>query len=71
VETEDRMGLLHAISQALSATRLDVSLAKICTAMGVAGDTFYVSELNGQKVLDASRRWEIEAALRAAIAKLE
>jgi [protein-PII] uridylyltransferase len=70
VETEDRVGLLHAISQALSAMRLDISLAKICTEMGVASDTFYVSELSRGKVLDPGRWRAIEACLRAAIAKL-
>ena len=70
VETEDRVGLLHAISQALSAMGLDVSLAKICTEMGAANDSFYVSELSGGKVLDPGRCRAIEAGLRTAIAKL-
>jgi hypothetical protein len=38
--------------------------------MGAASDSFYVSELSGGKVLDPGRCRAIEAALRAAIAKL-
>src|SRR5262249_376036 len=53
VETEDRVGLLHVISQALAEVDLNITAAKIVTEKGAAIDTFYVSEQDGQKVLDA------------------
>ena len=70
VETEDRLGLLYAISQALSELGVDISLAKICTEKGAASDTFYVSELDGSKIQRPERRRAVETHLRAAIARL-
>ena len=51
VETEDRVGLLYALSQTLSELGIDISVAKISTEKGAAMDSFYVTELNGDKVL--------------------
>ena len=36
IETEDRLGLLHAISQALAELRLDIAAARIVTERGAA-----------------------------------
>ena len=71
VETEDNLGLLYTISQALAELDLDIYVAKISTEKGAAIDSFYVSERNGAKILDADRQREIERKLRAAIAPLE
>jgi [protein-PII] uridylyltransferase len=71
VETEDRVGLLYAVSQVLSELALDISLARICTEKGAAMDTFYLSEARGGKVLERARQRRVEALLRAAIAKLD
>jgi [protein-PII] uridylyltransferase len=71
VETEDRIGLLYAISQTLADLDLDISAAKICTEKGGAIDSFYVSELDGSKVLDAERHRAIERHLRQAIHALD
>ncbi len=70
VETEDRVGLLHAITQALAETGLDISAAKIVTEKGAAVDTFYVNEKGGSKISDASRREFIERKMRDAINRL-
>jgi [protein-PII] uridylyltransferase len=71
IETEDRLGLLHAISHALAELRLDISAARIVTERGAALDNFYVREIGGGQVNLESRGPEIEAALRAAIGLLE
>ena len=70
VETEDRVGLLHAITQALAALELNITAAKIVTEKGAAIDTFYVTEPDGQKILDAGRQEFIARKLRDAISKL-
>jgi [protein-PII] uridylyltransferase len=71
IETEDRLGLLHAISQALAELRLDIAAARIVTERGAALDNFYVREIGGGQVNLETRAAEIEVALRAAIGQLE
>lgn len=71
VETEDRVGLLHALSSALFELGVDISVAKIATDRGSAFDTFYVSDRNQPKIVDPQRQRQIEAALRAALPRLE
>ena len=71
IETEDRLGLLYTISQALTDLALDISAAKICTERGAAIDSFYVRELNGGKVLEPDRHRAIESRLRQVIHALD
>ena len=70
VETEDRIGLLFAISQTLTELGLDISTAKICTEKGAAVDSFYASERSGAKIAGAARLQAIEQRLHAAISQL-
>ncbi len=71
IETEDRVGLLYAISVAMNECRLDISLAKILTEKGAAIDTFYVREEDTQKILFPDRQDFISHKLRTAIAALD
>jgi [protein-PII] uridylyltransferase len=71
VETEDRIGLLYMISQALAELALDISAAKISTEKGAAIDSFYVRELNGEKILEPERHRAIQRKLRLAIHTLD
>jgi [protein-PII] uridylyltransferase len=71
IETEDRIGLLYAISQTLSELDLDISAAKISTEKGAAIDSFYVRELDGGKIGARERQVGIERALRRAIQRLD
>jgi [protein-PII] uridylyltransferase len=71
IETEDRIGLLYSISQALTEFSLDISGAKISTENGAAIDSFYVRELDARKLTGQDRQRAIQNKLRAAIAKLE
>jgi [protein-PII] uridylyltransferase len=70
VETEDRLGLLHAISQGLAELDLNLTAAKIVTEKGAAIDTFYINEYDGRKILDPGRQSFIERKLRNEIANL-
>ncbi len=71
IETEDRLGLLHAISQALAEKRVDISTARIVTERGAAMDSFYVRGIAGRPITDPARQAAIELALRTAIGQLE
>ena len=71
IQTEDRLGLLYAISQTLAELALDIAGARIVTERGAAIDSFYVCELKGGKVVSAERQKLIEYGLRQAIHRLE
>ncbi|MFO1489174.1 MAG: [protein-PII] uridylyltransferase [Verrucomicrobiota bacterium] len=71
IETEDRVGLLYAISETLATLELDISAAKISTEKGAAIDTFYVHETGGGKILTPERQKKIETKLRQAIHALD
>lgn len=71
IETEDRVGLLYAISEVLAEFDLDISAAKILTEKGAAIDSFYVRELDGGKVIAHERQKAIERKLHQAIAELD
>jgi [protein-PII] uridylyltransferase len=71
IQTEDRLGLLYAISQTFSELALDIARARIVTERGAAIDSFYVTELDGGKITSAERQKQIERGLRQAIHRLE
>ena len=71
IETEDRLGLLYAISETFAELALDISAARIVTERGAAIDSFYVCELDGQKLLATERQAEIRTKLCSAIGTLE
>ncbi|PYI87103.1 MAG: [protein-PII] uridylyltransferase [Verrucomicrobia bacterium] len=71
IETEDRLGLLYVVSQALTEAELDISLAKISTEKGAAIDSFYVHEHGGDKILSPERRDFIKEKILQAIASLD
>ena len=70
IETEDRLGLLYAISQTFASLRVDIAAARILTERGAALDSFYVRESDGGKIESPSRRILIEKSLREAISRL-
>jgi [protein-PII] uridylyltransferase len=71
IQTEDRLGLLYAISQTFSELALNIARARIVTERGAAIDSFYVCETGGGKVVSAERQRQIEHGLRQAIHRLE
>jgi [protein-PII] uridylyltransferase len=71
VETEDRIGLLYAISQVLAELDLDISAARISTERGAAIDSFYVRDLDGGKIYVTDRQQAIQRKLRQAIDMLD
>jgi [protein-PII] uridylyltransferase len=70
VETEDRVGLLHALSHTLHQLQLHISAARICTEKGGAIDTFYVREYDGKKLLSEQRQQEVVTELKKAVERL-
>jgi [protein-PII] uridylyltransferase len=71
IESEDRLGLLYMISQTLTELELDITAARISTEKGAAIDSFYVRELDEQKVTAPERQHAIERKLRHALAELD
>jgi [protein-PII] uridylyltransferase len=67
IETEDQLGLLYAISQTFFELAVDIAGARIVTERGAAIDSFYVRELDGEKITSPERQRLIAESLREAI----
>ena len=63
VESEDRLGLLHRISNVLTRHDLNIHVARISTEKGAAIDTFYVRTMSGGKPTDEEKLDELKRAL--------
>jgi [protein-PII] uridylyltransferase len=63
VFTQDRLGLLFAITHALSEMGLEIHLARISTNADQALDVFYVSDAQGRKIDDPKMLRSIETTL--------
>ncbi len=70
VQAEDRLGLLYTIAQTLARNGLDINLARISTEKGAALDTFYVVDLEDNKVTDAGWIEHVRIELARAIENL-
>jgi [protein-PII] uridylyltransferase len=63
VYTQDRVGILFAITNALYHLDLSIHLAKITTNVDAVFDVFYVSDAAGQKITDPERLAHIQASV--------
>jgi [protein-PII] uridylyltransferase len=70
IQTEDRLGLLFALTQTITGLGLDISFAKISTEKGAAIDTFYVQDQKGGQITDPGQLGAIRAKLEQAIGRL-
>ena len=59
----DEVGLLYRIASTLADHQVVLHFAKIDTHLDQVADVFYVSEVDGSKILDSTRRAEIRDAL--------
>jgi [protein-PII] uridylyltransferase len=66
VRTGDRAGLLYALGQALTQERLSIRSAHISTLAGQAIDTFYVTEVDGERPSSGRARRAVEVLTEAA-----
>ena len=64
IAAPDRFGLLYEILRAVSDAKFLIAVARIATEKGAAIDSFYITDLEGQKVTSARRMAELEKALR-------
>lgn len=69
VRSPDALGLLYALTSALSDLELDIHVAKIDTLGARVVDVFYVRSLAGAK-LDADQAREVERAIQHRVATL-
>jgi [protein-PII] uridylyltransferase len=67
VFAHDRKGLLFAIARTMYQLGLSVRIAKIGTYLDQVCDVFYVSDLQGHKIVDELRLAEIRSSLFHAI----
>jgi [protein-PII] uridylyltransferase len=67
ITARDRVGLLYLITKTLYDLNVDIASAKIVTEGGRALDTFYVSDLLRNKIVDPERQERIRAALLAVL----
>lgn len=70
VTTEDHVGLLYYISEALSRLHLEIWIAKITTEKGAAIDTFYIAETEGGKVRGKKKLKQINQEILRAIDRM-
>jgi [protein-PII] uridylyltransferase len=68
VITEDRPGVLYAITHTLAAQGLDIHRSKIATEANRVIDVFYVRDkASGEKILDSDRVSALREALLASL----
>jgi [protein-PII] uridylyltransferase len=69
--TEDRPGVLYAITRTLAAQGLDIHRSKIATEANRAIDVFYVRDkATGEKITDTTRVEALRAALLASLPQM-
>ena len=71
VFAHDRMGLLYTITRTLFEQGMSVGIAKIGTHLDQVVDVFYVTDFNGNKVVDDDRLNTIRHALLDAMTNLQ
>lgn len=67
VHATDRIGLLYEVTSALAGLEVDIHLAKVATYGEDVVDSFYVRDLEGQKVTDPERLRQVETKILAAL----
>lgn len=66
VQTPDRLGLLYNLLQAFGRAGVQIALSRIATEKGAAIDSFYVTDMEGRKLKDASAIARLQNTLQAA-----
>ncbi|NOY85819.1 MAG: [protein-PII] uridylyltransferase [Deltaproteobacteria bacterium] len=67
IYTTDRIGLLYTITSTLAASNLSIHTAKVSTKVDQAVDVFYVTDLNGGKILDETKIEAVRKTLMQAL----
>jgi [protein-PII] uridylyltransferase len=70
VFTQDRPGVLYAITKTLAALQLDIHLSKVATEAARVADVFYVREAAGGGKLSPARIEEVKQALERSLAAI-
>jgi [protein-PII] uridylyltransferase len=63
ITTKDKVGLLYSINYTLNQLGLYIGVAKITTQGEQAGDTFYVQDIFGEKIMQEDKLTDLKQAL--------
>jgi [protein-PII] uridylyltransferase len=66
VTTDDRIGLLHALTQVIADLGLEIYISKAATVLDQVQDTFYLKTSGGKKVTDTDVVTRLQAGLEKA-----
>jgi [protein-PII] uridylyltransferase len=66
IRANDRIGLLHALTDAVAAQGHEIFISKAGTVLDQVQDTFYLKSRESKKIVDPTAIAELQAALEAA-----
>jgi [protein-PII] uridylyltransferase len=67
LQAPDRIGLLHTVSSCLNDLGIGIEYARISTEKGAALDTFYIHDLDGEKITGEAQQKKILQTLRQSL----
>jgi len=71
VYTRDRPGVLYRIARALGEAGLSVARSRVATEGHRVTDSFYVTDVDGSKLVDPARIEDLQDRIKAALAQVE
>lgn len=71
VETEDRVGLLYFLSNAINELAFNIDVARVSTEKGAAIDSFYLTDWKHEKITEEKDQKYLERKIRFAIKRLD
>jgi len=67
IQTPDRLGLLYNILKGFARAGVNIAMSRVTTEKGAAMDSFYVTNFQGQKIMDKKGISLLQTALFSAV----